>query len=143
MGVEVVIGTVGNPDRLDPAEALRVHLGVPAVSRVMRPLVGKVLAEPERPPDPDRNQQVVGKSDVISDVLVCDDALIHCLPHRHLDRRFAFLLVGIGQEGHPVIGISLEGRVMVLLVRVNKDFGLRLREFAEPDHALPGEISFR
>src|SRR5208283_3222643 len=138
MGVEVIIRPVGNPDGFDPAEALRVHLRVPAIGRVVRPFIREVLAEPEPfRPYPDRDQKFMGESDVVGNILVGNDTFIHCFPHRHFYRMFTFLLVDVRQKRHPVVCVPFECRVTVLLVRVDEDLGLCLREFTEPDHALP------
>ena len=90
VGVQVVIGPVSDTDRLDPAEPFGEDFRVPAVGRVVRPLVGQVLPEPE----PvrlyaDLDEEFVGECDVVGDVFVRDDSLVNRLPHRHRDSGLA------------------------------------------------------
>ena len=139
MGIQVVIGPVGKTHRLDPAEPVGEDLRIPAVGGIVRPLIGEVLAEAE--PFrfyPDRDQHLVGEGNIVGEILVCDNALVHGFPHRECDRRLALLLLDPGEERHRVVRVSAEPRVPVLRGRVDEDLGLGLRELAEPDHTLPG-----
>ena len=105
----------------------------------MSPFIRKVLPEPKPvgfytyP-----YKEFVGESDVVCDIFVGDNPLVHGLPHRHQNRRFAHLLPGIGEEGHRVVSIAAEHRVTVLAGWVDEDLGFCLGEFAEPDHTLTG-----
>ncbi len=138
MGPEVVVGPVRDPDRLDPAEPAREALGVPAVTGVVGPLVGEVLAEAEAVGrDPDPAEELVGQGEVVRDVLVRHRARRNGLGHAHLDGRLLRLLLGIREERHPVVRVPREARVRLLL-GVDEDLGLGLGELAQADHPLPG-----
>ncbi len=135
---QVVVGAVGDADDLHPPEAAGEDLGVPAVGRIVRPLVGQVLAEPEFIwIDTDSGQDPVRERDVVGDVLVRDHPLAYCGAHRHSGRLLTVELPRDGEEGGGVVRVAIEGRV-ILLTRMDEDLSLRLGELPQPDHALAG-----
>ncbi len=139
MRAQVVVGAVGDPDDLHPPETVGVDLGVPAVDRIVRPLVGEVLAEPEPPRiHADSDQDLVGERDVVGDVLVYDHTIIHRRAHRSAEGFLAILLPADGEEGYGVVGIAVEGGVVAFAFRMDEDLGLCLGELPQPDHTLAG-----
>ncbi len=138
MRAQVVVGAVGDADDLHPPEAAGVDLGVPAVGRIVCPLVGEMLAEPEScRVHADGGQDLVRERDVVGDVLVYDHSLVHRSAHRKPGWLLILKLPLDGEEGHGVVSVAVEGRV-VFLVRVDEDLGLCLGELTQPDHALAG-----
>lgn len=136
VGFEVVVGTVGDTDDLNPAEPVGVGFGVPAVGCVVCTFVGHMLAEPDFVGvESDGAEDVVGHCHIVGNVFVCDDSFVNCLPHGFDYCRCVGFLLGDSAERHGVVGVAVKERV-VLFVRVNKDLGFCLGELTEADHSL-------
>ncbi|OQC71214.1 MAG: hypothetical protein BWX50_00547 [Euryarchaeota archaeon ADurb.Bin009] len=74
---------------------------------------------------------------VVGDVLVCYHALVHRGAHRDCGRLEVLDLPRDGEERRRMVCVTIE-RGVILLVGVDEDLGLRLRELPQPDHALAG-----
>ena len=137
MGFQVVVGPVGNPHGLDPAETVHLDLGVPAVDCVVGHLVFQVLPEPEPcGVDPDLCQELVCKREVVAQELVGNDTLLDCLPNGHPER-LALLLGFLGVEHKLPVCEALEVRV-ALVPGVREDLTLSLGKLPKADYTLPG-----
>ena len=107
VGAQVVVGAVGDPYDLNPAETFGIDLGIPAVGRVVRPFLCQVLAEPDlRGIDTDRGQDLVCQRDVVGDILVCNQPIVHSSMHSHRDRFAVLHLPCDGEERHGIIRVS-------------------------------------
>ena len=138
MCLQVVIRSVGDTDDLDPAESRGQDLRVPAVGRIVRTLVGKVLSESDsRGVGAAGDEEIVRKRDIVAHVFVRDDAAFHSLSYRNRDRLLVVFLLFDSAERDNAVGVALEVRVLLML-RVDKNLRLRLRKLAKTDHTLSG-----
>ena len=139
MRPEIVIGPVGHPHQLDPAETLQRSLGVPAVCRVVGHLVFFVLSEPETVAgEACLHEELVGAGHVVGENLVSDDPPIHRLLDGHLPRlaTLSFLVLFRVEDQLQVFHLVEPGVRLVL--GVDEYLGLCLRELSQTDHPLPG-----
>ena len=107
MGLQVIVRTIRDPDRLHPAETFGKYLRIPAVQRVMGTFCREMLAESEFVrTDADRHQNFVRQCNVIRNVFIRHESRVNRTTHRGYYRSVPCHLLGLSPEGDDIVRVS-------------------------------------